>query len=210
VLMVAFMNREMLARTLETGLAWFWSRSRRQPWLKGATSGNSLRVREVRKNCEENSLLLLAEPLGPACHTGARSCYYRRLDGTPAGAPQFSAAGRPSQAAPSPPAAEWREATGDLDWLFAVVRQRQRARPAGSYTAALLAGGVDRIARKIGEEAAEVIIAAKNRAPQELAGEVADLWYHTLVLLADAGLTPADVYRVLAERHRAPGRAEGE
>ena len=179
VLMLGFMNREMLARTLETGDAWFWSRSRGRPWHKGETSGNYIRVREVRRNCEDNSLLVLAEPVGPVCHTGAPNCYYRRLDGEPV------------------PAAE-----GGLDWLFDVVRRRQREMPEGSYTAQLLARGVDRIAKKVGEEAAEVIIAAKNRSRDELAHEMADLWFHALVLLADAGLAPADVYRVLAARHR--------
>jgi phosphoribosyl-ATP pyrophosphohydrolase/phosphoribosyl-AMP cyclohydrolase len=170
VLMVAFMSRESLARTLTTGDAWFWSRSRAELWHKGATSGNYLRVREVRRNCEDNSLLLLCDPAGPACHTGQRTCYFRTLD-----------------------------------WLFAILRARQQERPEGSYTARLLAEGVDRIGKKIGEEAAEVIIAAKNRSPQELSREMADLWYHALVLLLDAGLTPQDVYRVLAERHAQQG-----
>ena len=114
VLMVAFMNREALDRTLETGQAWFWSRGRRL-WHKGATSGNYLHVRQVR-NCEDNSLLLLAEPQGPTCHTGARSCYYRTLDGALAGAPVADSA--PSSAPPA----------GTLDWLFAILESR-RGRP---------------------------------------------------------------------------------
>ena len=177
--MVAFMNRDALQRTLETGDAWFWSRSRGELWHKGATSGNFLRVAEIRRNCEDNSLLLLADPVGPTCHTGARTCYYRALDGSPV-----------------------EEDAGDLDWLFHLLESRRRESPERSYTARLLAGGVDRIGRKIGEEAAEVIIAAKNRDPQELAAETADLWYHSLVLLLDAGVGPESVYRVLRERHR--------
>jgi len=189
VLMIGFMNREALARTLESGDAWFWSRSRGELWHKGATSGNFLRVREVRRNCEDSTLLLLADPVGPTCHTGERTCYFRTLDGRRVA----DAAGAPP---PGLPAGE----PGDLDWLFAILRQPVRRE--GSYTSRLLAEGVDRIGRKIGEEAAEVIIAAKNRSPQELAAETADLWYHSLVLLLDAGLQPEDVYRVLRERHR--------
>ena len=121
--------------------------------------------------------------MGPTCHTGERTCYFRTLDGQ-------------RVAGPAPVAG----AAGDLDWLYAILRQPERRE--GSYTSRLLAEGVDRIGRKIGEEAAEVIIAAKNRSPQELAAETADLWYHSLVLLLDAGLQPEDVYRVLRDRHR--------
>ena len=194
VLMVGFMNREALARTLESGDAWFWSRSRQELWHKGATSGNYLRVREVRRNCEDSTLLLLADPVGPTCHTGERTCYFRTLDGERVAGPagETAAAG---------------EGEGDLDWLFAILRQPRRRE--GSYTSKLLAEGVDRIGRKIGEEAAEVIIAAKNRSPEELAAETADLWYHSLVLLLDGGLQPEDVYRVLRRRHRQSG-AGGE
>jgi len=185
VLMVAFVNRESLSRTLGTGDAWFWSRSRGELWHKGATSGNFLRVREVRRNCEDDSLLFLCDPEGPTCHTGRRTCFYRTLDGAPV----------PGEA----------PGAGGLDWLYAILRDRQRARPEGSYTARLLASGVDRIAKKVGEEAAEVIIAAKNRSPEELSRETADLWYHSLVLLLDAGVTPQDVYDVLAARHPPEG-----
>lgn len=190
VLMVAFMNREALEKTLETGQAWFWSRGRQELWHKGATSGNYLNVRQVRRNCEDNSLLLLAEPQGPTCHTGARTCYYRTLDGAPVAD------------GPEAPA-------GTLDWLFAILESRQGEAPESSYTARLLSEGVDRIGRKIGEEAAEVIIAAKNRAPDELAAETGDLWYHSLVLLLEAGMTPESVYRVLRQRHRQKSDSAG-
>jgi len=184
VLTLAYQNAEAVAATQRTGELHLWSRSRRELWHKGATSGNYLRVREVRRNCEDSSLLLLADPVGPTCHTGERTCYFRTLDGQRVAGPD-----RP------PPGA-----AGDLDWLYAILRQPVRRE--GSYTSRLLAEGVDRIGRKIGEEAAEVIIAAKNRSPQELAAETADLWYHSLVLLLDAGLRPEDVYRVLRDRHR--------
>ncbi len=195
VLMLGFMNREMLARTLETGDAWFWSRRRRRPWHKGETSGNFIRVREVRRNCEDNSLLLLADPVGPVCHTGAQSCYFRTLGGEPVESAGLApeAPGVPARGGPP---------EGSLDWLFQIIEERQRRPRERSYTKKLLDGGVDRIGKKVGEEAAEVIIAAKNRSPAELANEMADLWYHALVLLADAGMTPQDVYAVLAARHR--------
>ena len=189
VLMVAFTTREMVSRTIETGQAWFWSRSRNEPWHKGATSGNYLNVTEIRRNCEDTSLLYLADPVGPTCHTGAVSCYFRTLDG------QDIEASKP-----------WSESldtrAGSLSWVYAIIEERKRTKPEGSYVAGLLARGVDRIAKKVGEEAAEVIIAAKNRSHEELSNEMADLWFHTLVLLADAGMTPADVEAVLARRHR--------
>jgi len=183
VRMVGFTNREMLMRTIETGNVHFWSRTRNQPWLKGETSGNYLRMREVRRNCEDNSLLYLVDPIGPTCHTGERTCFYRTLAGEPLELGTMSSS------------------EGGLDWLFQIVRQRQQEMPERSYTSKLFREGVDRIAKKVGEEAAEVIIAAKNRSPEELANEMADLWYHALVLLADAQMAPDDVYRVLAARH---------
>lgn len=206
VRMVGFTNREMLRRTLETGNAHFWSRSRQQPWLKGETSGNYIRVREVRRNCEDNSLLFLADPIGPTCHTGERTCFYRTLDGQRVPGSRFNV--QSGSTASDPPLniepGTLNAPEGSLDWLFEIVRERQRTMPEGSYTSKLLSEGVDRIAKKVGEEAAEVIIAAKNRSADELSWEMADLWFHALVLLADAGMTPADVYRVLAERHAQP------
>ena len=184
VLIPGFATREMVRRTLETGQAWFWSRSRARPWLKGEESGNVIRVHEVRRNCEDNAVLYVGEPVGPACHTGATGCFYRRLDGTdvmqPAG---YARAGR-------------------IEWLWEVVQRRVRERPDGSYVVKLLDQGTDRVVRKIGEEAAEVIIAAKNRSAEELAGEMADLWFHSLLVLQDAGLSPDRVFEALAARHR--------
>ena len=185
VLMLAFANREAVQRSLETGDAWFWSRSRQELWHKGATSGHFLRLRRIRRDCEDNSLLYEVEPVGPACHTGRPGCFFRDLAGTelPPVSVEYQA-----------PAAEV------LDSVFEVILNRQRTKPAGSYVATLLDQGLDRIAKKVGEEAAEVIIAAKNREPEQVAHEVADLWFHTLVLLAEQGMTPADVTTVLAER----------
>jgi phosphoribosyl-ATP pyrophosphohydrolase/phosphoribosyl-AMP cyclohydrolase len=182
VLMLGWMNEEALRRTRESGRVWFWSRRRQALWQKGETSGHWLRVVEVRRDCDDDVLLIVAEPAGPTCHTNQPSCFYRRLDDETILPP----------AIPADPVRE----------LFAVIQHRQRERPPGSYTSALLEQGVDRIGKKIGEEATEVVIAAKNGDPAPLAQEVADLWYHSLVLLAACGLTPEDVFAVLRQRRK--------
>ena len=197
VLMLAFANREAVQRSLDTGDAWFWSRSRQELWHKGATSGHFLRLRRIRRNCEDSSLLYEVDPLGPACHTGRPGCFFRDLGG--AELPPLSVA----QQAPAAASMEV------LDSVFAAILERQRTKPANSYVATLLDQGVDRIAKKVGEEAAEVIIAAKNRDRAQVAHEVADLWFHTLVLLAEQGMTPSDVTAVLAERRGGKGGAGG-
>lgn len=181
VLMLGYMNEAALSRTAESGLVTFWSRSRQSLWQKGETSGNVLRLVEIRQDCDGDALLVLAEPVGPTCHTGEPSCFHRALDGAPV-------AGRA-------PASQILTQVGD------VIVQRAAERPQGSYTVKLLDGGVDRIAKKIGEEAAEVIIAAKNAAPDELRWELADLLYHSLVLLAQQGVSIETVWDELRRRH---------
>jgi phosphoribosyl-ATP pyrophosphohydrolase/phosphoribosyl-AMP cyclohydrolase len=181
VLMLGYMNEEALRLTYETGLVTFWSRSRQQLWRKGATSGNSLRLVAVRQDCDGDALLVLVEPAGPTCHTGARSCFHTTLSGDAA-------------SASTPP-------TAILARLADLIHARNGADPASSYTAKLLHGGVDRIGKKIGEEAAEVIIAAKNSSPAELAYELADLLYHSLVLLESQGLAPEAVWQELERRY---------
>ncbi len=181
VLMVAWMNEEALRLTQETGQAHFWSRSRQELWHKGATSGNFMNVREMRVDCDADTLLVLVDPAGPACHTGERSCFYRRL-------------GQPSEDIGS------REAH-ILDELFAVILDRQANRPAGSYTAHLLGAGEDEILKKVGEEAMEVILAAKGQGNGRLVAEMADLIYHLLVLLAARGLS-LDAVRAELTRRR--------
>ena len=185
VLMLGYMNEEALQRTRESGFVTFWSRSRQELWQKGATSGNVLRLVDMRQDCDGDALLVLAEPEGPTCHTGERSCFHRTFDDAVAREPQ-------------PPSAI-------LAQLADLIRQRKEDRPEGSYTAKLLSGGVDRIGKKIGEEAAEVIIAAKNRAPDELSWEMADLLYHSLVLLAEQGMTNEMVWSELRRRHGGTG-----
>lgn len=180
VLMLGYMNAEALRLTCESGLVTFWSRSRQAIWRKGETSGNVLRLVELRRDCDDDALLVLAEPAGPTCHTGARSCFYRDLAGEVV-------------SRSTPPAAT-------LVRLADVVRARRATAPEQSYTAKLLQGGVDRIGKKIGEEAAEVIIAAKNASKPELAYELADLFYHSLVLMESQNLPPEAVWQELERR----------
>lgn len=199
VLMVAWMNEEALRLTQEIDQAHFWSRSRQVLWHKGATSGNFMNVREILVDCDADTLLVRVEPEGPACHTGQRSCFYRHLK-PPASAIQSEAQGnRPHSALPS---AQPQSDDGILDELFAVILERQATRPPGSYTVELLEAGEDEILKKVGEEAMEVVLAAKGQGNQRLVSEIADLTYHLLVLLARRGLALADVQAELASRRR--------
>jgi len=181
ILMVGFANLEAVQKTLETGHGWFFSRSRQRLWEKGETSGNYLDLKALRVDCDADALIYLCEPHGPTCHTGAPSCFFQTLDEIPAGETAGEAAAI----------------------LFATIQQRQQqADPSSSYVARLLSEGVDRIGKKIGEEATEVVIAAKNGDRGELAHEIADLWFHTFILLAEQGMTPEDVWSELRRRRR--------
>lgn len=235
VLMLGYMNAEALARTMESGDVHFWSRSRGALWLKGETSGNYLRLVEIRVDCDGDALLVRALPEGPTCHTGERSCFSRRLPAQVSHAEPLataSLAGAPAPPSPidaapplhppartpasdSPPT-ETRPPGADsstaLNRLWATIEARRAQPEPGSYTNHLLDAGIDRIGRKIGEESAETIIAAKNDSPLELGREVADLFYHALVLLAARGVSLPDVYAELDARHGAPrrhGQAKG-
>lgn len=237
VLMVAYMNREALKLTVESGDAWFWSRSRQELWHKGATSGNVQRVKSLAYDCDADTLLLKVTPQGPACHTGSYSCFYRELplvgaaaaaDGAVCGCgPEAGGevpGGREAAGAERGPeeyvgsslrgvereeAKGWRKAgsvdAGDrfaiLAKLESTIAERERERPEGAYTTYLFDKGVDKILKKVGEEAGEVIIAAKNRSPEELRYEVSDLVYHLLVLLQEQKLPLDDVLAELDRRH---------
>ncbi|MBI2755283.1 MAG: bifunctional phosphoribosyl-AMP cyclohydrolase/phosphoribosyl-ATP diphosphatase HisIE [Chloroflexi bacterium] len=179
VLMVGFANQEAVRRTLDTGKAWFFSRARQSLWLKGETSGNELHVQGIRADCDGDALVYLCHPAGPTCHTGEPSCFFEHLDGRDPGETSGEAA----------------------SMLWSAIQSRKaEADTSTSYVARLLAQGVDRIAKKIGEEAGEVIIAAKNADRAEVAHEVADLWFHTYLLLAQQGMTPEDVWEELRSR----------
>ena len=189
VLMVAYMNAEAVQRTVESGDAWFWSRSRQELWHKGSTSGNYQRVVDLKIDCDADTILVEVNPDGPACHTGAVSCFFNNLE-----LPDATGA----DAEPAAPPLDGRMA----DELAAVIAQRHRDNPEGSYVAGLLASGIDRVAKKVGEEAAEVIIAGKNGDHDEIVWEVADLWFHSLVLLEATGVPVDDVWAELARRRR--------
>lgn len=181
VLTLAYMNKESLAKTLETGETWFYSRSRQELWHKGATSGNTQSVVSIKYDCDQDALLVLVNPKGPACHTGAVSCFSGEE------------------------VADRKSSLGDyqiLQTLEKVILDRERERPEGAYTTYLFEKGVDKILKKVGEEAAEVIIAAKNRDHGELKWEAADLLYHLQVLLVEQGLPFKEVLRTLEERHK--------
>jgi phosphoribosyl-ATP pyrophosphohydrolase/phosphoribosyl-AMP cyclohydrolase len=199
VLMVAWMNREALRLTRETGQAHFWSRSREVLWHKGATSGNFMNVRDILVDCDGDTLLVKVDPEGPACHTGRRSCFVRHGHPHSHSAPDREA-GNSMSDIPSAGRAEGE--SGILDELFDVIRDRQANRPPGSYTAKLLDAGEDEILKKVGEEAVEVLLAAKGQRNERLVSEMADLTYHVLVLLAARGLELADVEAELAKRRR--------
>ena len=177
VLTLAYANREALARTIAEKSTWLYSRSRNELWHKGATSGNTQAVASVSFDCDADALLYLVHPDGPACHTGAVSCFAETLYGDASNAPTTAV----SAHTPTFEAA--------VAHLRATIASRRGASPESSYTAKLLHDGVDRIGKKIGEEATEVVIAAKNNDPAEIAWEVADLLYHTLVLLEERGVS---------------------
>jgi phosphoribosyl-ATP pyrophosphohydrolase/phosphoribosyl-AMP cyclohydrolase len=179
VLMMAWMNQESLQKTLETGETWFWSRSRSQLWHKGETSGHLQKVRSLRYDCDSDCLLVTVEQIGDiACHTGERSCFHQ-VDGTKA----------------APPA-------DTLSQVFDVICDRRDNPTETSYTCKLLAGGDNKILKKIGEEAAEVVMACKDNDKDAIASEVADLFYHTLVALAHHNVDVKEVYRKLQERRK--------
>lgn len=189
VLMLAYMNEAALQKTLDSGVAWFYSRSRGRLWQKGETSGHVLEVRQVFYDCDGDTVLLKVVPHGPACHEGTFSCFSRRL-------------GQEAPAMPAETAAPGAAAV--LFDIYDVILARRRDSRPGSYTAYLFAQGQDKILKKVGEEAAETVIASKNQSRDELLYEMADLWYHCLVLLANHDLTPAELLTELSRR-RQPG-----
>ena len=182
VLMLGYMNPGSLKRTVEGEQVWFYSRSREDLWHKGELSGNYLNLREAWVDCDADTILLKVEPDGPACHTGEISCFYTKMEDIPEDYESTESG------------------SGILDELFAVIQDRQLEQPEGSYTARLLQEGTARIAQKVIEEAGETAIAAVQGDRAGLSGEVADLLYHALVLLADSGLKPQEIWEVLRAR----------
>ncbi|MYD36567.1 MAG: bifunctional phosphoribosyl-AMP cyclohydrolase/phosphoribosyl-ATP diphosphatase HisIE [Dehalococcoidia bacterium] len=186
VLMVAYMNHQSLTRTIESGQAWFYSRSRQELWHKGATSGHFLNVVEIRADCDGDVILLKVNAEGPACHTGNESCFYEEFD--------------TSDWQMEPAAQDQLGAT--LTELAMTVAQRRKDMPEGSYTASLFERGTERIAQKVIEEGGETALAAMAKAPDRVRAEAADLLYHLTILLEDAGVSLSDVATELADRRR--------
>jgi phosphoribosyl-ATP pyrophosphohydrolase/phosphoribosyl-AMP cyclohydrolase len=176
VLTLAYMNKESLQRTIETKQTWFWSRSRNELWHKGATSGNTQEVVSLSLDCDRDAIVVLVKPAGPACHTGADSC--------------FDVGTQQSELGPL------------LDQLYELIQSRERERPAGSYTTYLFEEGIDKILKKLGEESAETIIAAKNDDDGRLTAEVSDLVYHLLVLLVARGVSLKQIAAELGQRRK--------
>jgi phosphoribosyl-AMP cyclohydrolase / phosphoribosyl-ATP pyrophosphohydrolase len=177
VLMVAYMNQESLEQTIKTGQTWFFSRSRNELWHKGETSGNYQSVKGIRYDCDGDALLIEVEPLGPACHTGEKSCFYRNIVES-----------------------ESTLVHSVISRLFETVKERKANPKEGSYTQYLFNKGIDKILKKVGEETSEVIIAAKNNSKEELIYETADLVYHMTVLLVNQGIDIKDITDELKKR----------
>ncbi|MCI8404484.1 MAG: bifunctional phosphoribosyl-AMP cyclohydrolase/phosphoribosyl-ATP diphosphatase HisIE [Clostridia bacterium] len=183
VLMVAYMNSDTIKQTVETGRATFWSRSRQEIWVKGDTSGNYMYVKEMRVDCDCDCLVILVNPAGPACHTGNRSCFFRKIEN----GKLVEDNGVPVR-------------SDILEREQAVVIDRKKHPEEGSYTNYLFDKGEDKILKKVGEEAAEVVIAGKNRDKNEISYEVADLIYHMTVMLVDNDMTWDDIYKEMERR----------
>ncbi|WP_165997927.1 bifunctional phosphoribosyl-AMP cyclohydrolase/phosphoribosyl-ATP diphosphatase HisIE [Bacillus sp. Cs-700] len=181
VLTLAYMNKESLTKTIETKETWFYSRSREELWHKGETSGNTQHVLDLRYDCDQDAVLVLVNPEGPACHKGTYSCFSDSL--------------LSEEATPNT------DRFAILNTLEQTIAKREAERPDGAYTTYLFNEGVDKILKKVGEEASEVIIAAKNRDHQELTWESADLIFHLMVLLREQECALDDVLQVLEERH---------
>lgn len=179
VLTVAYMNKESLKKSIETGETWFYSRSRNELWHKGETSGNTQKIVAITTDCDQDSLVVEVIPAGPACHNGTTSCFTEAVvEKEPVGS------------------------VGIIPELVKVIKKREEEMPEGAYTTYLFTEGIDKICKKVGEEATEVVIGAKNRNPEEVKWEAADLIYHLLVLLQEQKINVYDVLEVLVERHK--------
>ncbi len=194
VLMFAYANKESLQKTVETGNTHFWSRSREKLWMKGEESGNTQTVKAMYIDCDNDTVLVEVEQKGVACHTGQRTCFYRSAKKVEESAPSFveDSAGK------------------TLRDVYNVIDDRKRNPKEGSYVSGLFEKGLDKILKKVGEEAAEVIIASKNSDKKEIIYETADLWFHSLITLSYAEISPEDIYGELGRRFGKPKEAYRE
>lgn len=190
VLMLAYMNRESLQKTMDSGRTCFFSRSRQQLWTKGETSGNFQEVKSISCDCDKDALLVKVIQQGNACHTGTHSCF----------SCQAAASEDADNAPVSEESGDRTPVQGIVEELYQVIQDRNAKRPEGSYTTYLFNEGQDKILKKVGEEATEVIIGSKNNSPQEVRYEMADLMYHCLVLLVYHGIQPQEILQELAKR----------
>lgn len=184
VLMLGYMNQEAVSRTLATKTVHFWSRSRKRLWEKGETSGHKLHVKELFIDCDRDTILVKVQPVGPTCHTGERTCFYSMLD-------EQGLMTRSERSGP---------AGGILDAVLRTIVHRRAHPQAGSYTTKLFDGGQDRILKKVAEEAGEVLLASKGGKKDEIVYEVADLLFHTLMVLGYHDVTLQDIYQELGRR----------
>lgn len=191
ILTLAYMNNESLSRTIETGQTWFWSRSRKELWHKGETSGNFQNVVDIRIDCDGDSLVILVDPEGPACHLGENTCFHRQLQET-----EYQLLHKSVSLVNQSSL----ELGILLDELYRLIEERKLKRPEGSYTTYLFNAGLDKILKKVGEESAETIIAAKNHSTQQMASEISDLLYHLLVLMSERGVRLEDIFNELKQR----------
>ncbi len=185
VLMFAYMNRQSLEKSLETGTTWFWSRSRKKLWNKGERSGHYQKIVEIRYDCDGDALLFLVEQIGAACHTGQKSCFYRKIEGQRLKVALNFGSGQHV-----------------MDELLSIIKSRVEEEAPNSYTYKLHTEGLDNILKKVGEESIEIILAAKHQKKGDLVYEIADFVYHLLVLMAEKNISLEDVYRELESRKK--------
>jgi len=192
VLMLAYMNKESLQKTVETGVTWFYSRSRHTLWQKGETSGHVQKVQDIYYDCDADTLLIKVEQTGAACHEGTLSCFSRKLGQTVIEGEQLA----------DPKVVYGQSVSGVLHELYHIINDRKLNPKEGSYTTYLFEKGQDKILKKVGEEAAETIIASKNNDKNELISEMSDLWYHCLVLLSNHDVSPSELMAELQKRRK--------
>lgn len=191
VLMFAFANKESLKKTIETGKTHFWSRSRKKLWMKGEESGNTQTVKAMYIDCDKDTILVEVEQKGVACHTGRMTCFYRSSDNKENSAPSFG-----------------EEPQGKtLQDVYGIIDDRKRNPKEGSYVGGLFEKGLDKILKKVSEEAGEVVIASKNGSKEEIIYETADLWFHSLIALSYADINPDEIYEELGKRFGKPKEA---
>lgn len=197
ILMVAYVNKKSLKISLEKEETVFYSRSRQELWHKGESSGNKQKIKEIYYDCDQDTILFMVDPVGPACHTGEKSCFYRKI--ATANADKVEENKKQQEDGEKKDNFKTKNV---IELLYKVILSRKKELPADSYTTYLFEEGIDKILKKVGEEAAEVIIAAKNESSQELVYETADLLYHLLVLLAEKNISPAEISEELKKRNK--------